>query len=372
MTEKEMNMKRRLSAVRLSTVTTVAALVLASAACTSAPSPQGGGRNVASNVPSAAELAAIDASKVKKSLVVGVDNPHYIFSEDIVVARDKGYFKEVGIDSVEIKILDEPIPGLIGGSLDLVAADTEQILSAAKQSAPNLRYLAVNFGQEFIGLAVRPGINTVADLGGKTIGAGIANSRTDSNIRELLTANGVDLDSVKLANTGGTANDRLKGLLAGTFDAATLQARQRKFIEDAGGKFLLETTRPAPQNGWAADKLLSESPETAAAFLAAVLKARAYIENIDHKDEVLKMMTDAGYDIPAEYASAYSFENSPEYHTADGGFEEADMDKFVADSIKFETMPAGTDWRDYTDLTPLWRAQKQLGLPLHPAPSDFA
>jgi ABC-type nitrate/sulfonate/bicarbonate transport system substrate-binding protein len=365
-------MKRRLSAVRLSTVLSIAALALAAAACTSTPSPQGGSSNVASHVPSPAELAPIDASKVKKSLVVGVDNPHYIFSEDIVVARDKGYFKEFGIDHVEIKVLDEPIPGLIGGSLDLVAADTEQFLSAAKQSAPNLRYLAVNFGQEFIGLAVRPGINTVADLNGKTIGAGIANSRTDSNIRELLTANGVDLNSVKLVNMGGTANDRLKGLLAGTFDAATLQARQRKFIEDAGGKFLLETTRAAPQNGWAADKLLSESSETVAAFLAAVLKARAYIENLDHKDEVLQMMSAAGYEIPTEYAAAYAFENSRDYHTADGGFAVAEMDKFVADSIKFETMPAGTNWRNYTDLTPLWRAQKQLDLPLRPALSDLA
>ncbi|HWL49957.1 MAG TPA: hypothetical protein VNT92_08770, partial [Acidimicrobiia bacterium] len=39
----------------------------------------------------------IDTSKVKKSLVVAVDNPYYLFHEDILIALDKGYFKEVGI-----------------------------------------------------------------------------------------------------------------------------------------------------------------------------------------------------------------------------------------------------------------------------------
>ena len=161
------------------------------------------------------------------------------------------------------------------------STDTDKILSAAKQSAPNLRYVAVNFGQEFIGLAVRPGINTVADLRGKTIGAGIANSRTDNNIRELLTENGVDLSNVKVGEYRRNGQRPTAGLIAGTFDAATLQARHRKFIEDAGGKFLLENTRAVPQIGWATDRLLTESPETVAAFLTAVLKARAYIDNID-------------------------------------------------------------------------------------------
>ena len=53
---------------------------------------------------------SIDTSKVKKNLTVGVLNPHYIFHNDILVALEKGYFKEVGIDSVDIKVLDDPIP----------------------------------------------------------------------------------------------------------------------------------------------------------------------------------------------------------------------------------------------------------------------
>jgi len=112
-----------------------------------------------------------------------------------------------------------------------------------------------------------------------------------------------------------------------------------------------------------------DSPETVAAFLAAVLKARAYIVDPSHQDEVLGLMKAADYEIPAEYAAAYADENAPDYHTVDAGFEVADMDTFVADSIKFETAPVGTEWRELTDLLPLWRAQKELGIPLRPAPS---
>lgn len=317
------------------------------------------------------DLAAINTVKVKSKLTVGVDNPHYIFSEDLVVANAKGYFKDVGIDEVDIKVLDEVVPPLIGGSLDLVQTDTDLIMAAAQKTNSGLRYLGVTFGGEFIGLAVRKGINSAGDLEGKQIAAGRANSRTDSNIRRLLTEHGVNVDKdVKLMNTGGTANDRLTALLSGTVDAATLQMRHRGFVEAQGGKFLWEETHQVPGVGWAAGKLLSESPDTVAAFMEAVLKARAFINDVNNKDEVLRLMRAAKYDIPAEYAAVYADENANDYHVLDAGFEVGNMDKFVADSVKFETAPQGTKWREIADLVPLWRAQKALGIPLRPALAD--
>jgi len=129
---------------------------------------------------------------------------------------------------------------------------------------------------------------------------------------------------------------------------------------------LFKQTRDVPQNGWSADKLLTESPETAAAFLAATLKARQFITNQANKDAVLSLMRQKKYDIPPAYAAVYAQENAPTYHVADGGFKPADMDKFIADQIAFKSVPPGTDWRDYTYLVPLWRAQKAVGLPLDP------
>jgi ABC-type nitrate/sulfonate/bicarbonate transport system substrate-binding protein len=322
------------------------------------------------NLPkSAAEInGTIDKSKVKHNLVVGVDNPYYLFHEDVVVAQEKGYFKEVGIDKVDIKTLEDPLPALIGGSLDLALYDSDTTMAAAKKSNTGVRFLSVYLGGEANILGVRKGINSAADLKGKTITGGQFNSRNDAILRELLRKNGVDPDKdVKMVSTGGQSNERLQSVIGGIVDGASLQLRHRQLLERAGGKFLFEETRKVPQNGWAANKLLTESPETVTAFLAATLKARQFITDQANKDEVLALMKKNGFDIPPEFAAAYSAENAPSYHVADGGFDPADMDKFIKDQIGFKNVPAGTDWRAYSYLLPLWRAQKNLGLPLRPA-----
>lgn len=314
----------------------------------------------------------IDTSKVKKDLTVGVDNPYYLFSADIVVAEQKGYFKEFGIDKVTIKTIDNPLPALIGGSLDLMNFDTDTTIAAAAKSHSATRFLAVTLGGEANILGVRKGINSAADLKGATITGGQFGSRNDAIMRQLLEQHGVDPDKdVKMVSTGGQSDSRLEAVISGTVDGASLQFRHQRLLEKNGGKFLWVSTAKVPQNGWAADKLIKDSPETAAAFLAAILKARAFIDNQANKDAVLKIMSDAGFEITPDYEAVYKDENAPTYHTIDGGFAPADMDKFFADQVKYKVVDPGTDWKAYTWLLPLWRAQHTLGLPLDPAPDSL-
>jgi ABC-type nitrate/sulfonate/bicarbonate transport system substrate-binding protein len=314
----------------------------------------------------------IDTSKVKSSLTVGVDNPYYLFHEDIVIAQEKGFFKEVGIDDVKIIETEDPLPGLIGGSLDLVLYDTDTAIAAGAQSNSGLRYLSPYLGGEANILGVREGINTAEDLKGKTITGGQFGSRNDFLIRKLLTDNGIDPEKdVKLVSTGGQSNERLQSVIAGTVDGASLQLRHKTLLEDAGGKFLFQELDQVPQVGWSAIDLLDESPETVAAFLTATLKARQFITDVSNKDEVLSIIEDKGFELPQDYRDAYEAENSPDYHTADGGFEVADMDEFINTQIDLEVVPKGTDWHEWVNPVPLWRAQKALGLPLRPSIEDF-
>jgi ABC-type nitrate/sulfonate/bicarbonate transport system substrate-binding protein len=102
--------------------------------------------------------ATIDTSKVKKDIVVAVDNPYYLFHEDVLVAQDKGYFKEVGIDNVKIVTVEDPLPALIGGSVDFALYDTDTAITAAKKSNAN-QYLSTYPSEANI-LGVRKGINT--------------------------------------------------------------------------------------------------------------------------------------------------------------------------------------------------------------------
>ena len=317
--------------------------------------------------------ATIDTSKVKKDIVVAVDNPYYLFHEDILVAQDKGYFKEVGIDNVKIVTVEDPLPALIGGSVDFALYDTDTAIAAAKKSNAGVRYLSVYLGGEANILGVRKGINTAEDLKGKTITGGQFGSRNDFLIRKLLTDNGIDPDKdVKLVSTGGQSNERLQSVIAGTVDGASLQIRHKTLLEAEGGKFLFQELGRAPQNGWAANKILTESPETAAAFLTATLKARQFINDLNNKDAVLNLMAAKDFDLPQPYRDAYADEQNSTYHTGDGGFDVKDMDQFVNEQIELKVIPPGTDWHEYVDLVPLWRAQKALNLPLRPAPADMA
>jgi ABC-type nitrate/sulfonate/bicarbonate transport system substrate-binding protein len=258
--------------------------------------------------------------------------------------------------------------------VDFALYDTDTTIAAAKKSNTGVRYLSVYLGGEANILGVREGINTAEDLKGKTITGGQFGSRNDFLIRKLLTDNGINPDTdVNLVSTGGQSNERLQSVIAGTVDGASLQLRHRTLLEDAGGKFLFQELGRAPQNGWAASEaILTESPETAAAFLTATLKARQFINDVNNKDAVLDLMAAKDFELPQPYRDAYAAEQSPSYHTGDGGFDLADMDQFVNEQIELKVIPPGTNWQEYVDLVPLWRAQKALNLPLRPAPGDMA
>jgi len=352
----------------------VAGLALGALLSACGSDDSGSGQETAAIPTSSADVdGKIDTSKVKSSIVVAVDNPYYLFHHDILVAEAKGYFKEVGIDKVKIVTVEDPLPALIGGSVDFANYDTDTAIAAAAKSKSGVRYLSPYLGGEANILGVRKGIDTKEDLKGKTITGGQFGSRNDFLIRKLLKDNGIDPDKdVKLVSTGGQSNQRLQSVISGTVDGASLQLRHRSLLEKEGGKFLFQELGRAPQNGWSANKILTESPETATAFLSATLKARQFITNQANKDEVLALMEKKGFELPQDYRDAYGAENDPQYHTADGGFDVADMQQFVDEQIKLKVIPPGTDWHDYVNPLPLWRAQKSIGLDLRPTPEDFA
>jgi ABC-type nitrate/sulfonate/bicarbonate transport system substrate-binding protein len=348
------------------------ALAMTLAACGGSGGGSGNAAAQAQPTSEAGVNAKIDTSKVQKTLTVGVDNPYYLFHEDVFMAQKLGYFKEVGIDSVKIVQSEDPLPGLIGGSLDFILYDTDTAIAAAAKGT-GIKYLSPYLGGEAHILAVGPGIKTVADLKGKTVSGGTFGSRTDMNMRNMLKDAGLDPDKdVQYVQTGGGSNEWLQAIIAGTIDAASLQLRHRTFLEAAGGKFLEEKVIQVPQVGWTESKKIAQNgSETSAAFLAATLKARKYIDDLAHKDDVIKTAQSKDFELPQEYQNAYKDENSPTYHTVDGGFEVADMDKFIQEQIDLEAVPKGTKWRDHADLTPLWRAQKHLGIPLRPTPDEL-
>ena len=317
----------------------------------------------------------IDPAKVKtKTFRVAVDNPHYLFQEDALVAQEKGYFKEFGIEGYEGSITDTPIQAMLGGSVDMFLFDTDTTIGASAKTKQRLPVVGMYIEKEANILGVRKGLNSAEDV--KAAKAKIAVSgrgtRSFVKMQQLLRENGIDPDNdVELLDTGGQSNERLQQIINGTVDGGSIQLRHKTLIEEAGGKFLFQKLYPSPQLAWATtEELLEKDPEGVAAFLAATLKARQFIMDFKNKDEVLALMEEKKFELPQSFKDAYETENAPDYRGRDGGWNADEMDAFVEEAVELEVIPPDTDWREYVELTPLWRAQNAIGLENRPPPAD--
>lgn len=93
----------------------------------------------------------------------------------VLLAQEKGYFKEAGLD-VQLKQFPGPadgVPSLIAGQIDavLTTADTPILLSKSGTDNPLQNVMVIDTSNGADGLIAQKGIASMADLKGKTIGA---------------------------------------------------------------------------------------------------------------------------------------------------------------------------------------------------------
>ncbi len=303
-----------------------------------------------------------------KTLKMGDFNPNYATQWSYRLAAALGYFKEVGIDNLEVTLSEEYMPGLIGGSLNLTHGDTSVFFGSADKSGLPIKMVSLYRDKEWWIMGVRKGINTFDDLKGKKITGGSLDGRNTWIMKQIVIENGLDPEKdVDFVPTSGGSDGRLQALLAGTVDAASLFPRHQAGLEAAGGKFLSKNLHSVPQEGFASmGTWLSANEDTAYAWALADLKARKWMFDPANKDESYKTMRGLGFDIPPEFEAQYQLEL--DQISPDGGFESADvMDKFVESLAVTGDLPKGLQWRKFMDLKYVWAAQEALGMPKRPA-----
>lgn len=331
----------------------VAALALA--AC-------GGGSGSTSTSASAGQGA------VKSSITVGVSNPNYATQMPIFIAKAKGYFKAVGIDSVRVITTDNFVQGLVGGSLDLSQGDTPQFLNAAAKSGRPIKLVANYRYKEWQMLGVGKGISKASDLIGKNVTAGERASRNEYVLTTILRKLGVDPGKVNFVPLGGASDARLQALLNGQVAGASIFPRHVKPLEQAGGKVLYQKLALIPQEFIATmGSFLDGNRATVEAYLQATLRARRFMDNQANKAQVLSIMRAAKFEVPPAFAAVYKLET--EQISPDGGFSPAGMDVLVKQESDLGFLPKGLDWRKYVDLSSLYQAQRALGMKQNPPPS---
>jgi ABC-type nitrate/sulfonate/bicarbonate transport system substrate-binding protein len=302
------------------------------------------------------------------TLRMGEFNPNYATQWSYRLASALGYFKEVGIDTLDVTLSEEYMAGLIGNSLDVTHGDTSVFFGSGHASGLPVRMTSLYRDREWWIMGARKGIESVADLKGKKITGGGLQGRNTWIMKQIVIENGLDPEAdVEFVPMSGGSDARLQALLAGTVDAASLFPRHQAGLETAGGKFVSQKLHSVPQEGFASmGTWLSENEDTAYAWAMADIKARKWMFDPANKAESYKTMRELGFDIPPEFEAQYQLEL--DQISPDGGFESAQvMDDFVASLAVTGDLPDGFDWRPYVEMKYVWAAQEANGLPKRPA-----
>jgi len=317
--------------------------------------------------PTAAPTSAKLMSKLD-TLHLGYDNPNWSHQVADYVAREKGWFKEYGLNNMDCIVFDDALPPIIGGGVQFTAADTQPVMEANKDQGVDIWYLGTRRDKEDMLFGLAPGVSLESLKGsGKEVSGGKVGSRNELLGKMMLKELGLDPEKdVTWITIGGGSDTRLAALLNGGLAGCNIQVRHIKLLEDAGGTVVYRKTRTMAQDGYITmGSLMKANPDTVTAFLAGIIKAKQYIAKPETKDEVIAIMVKNGFEFSQEFKDTYI--DGVQILSTDCGFDVVDMDNYWNELAQTGEGPANFDWRKTLNLEFLWKAQELNGLPRRPA-----
>ncbi|RMD62768.1 MAG: taurine ABC transporter substrate-binding protein [Alphaproteobacteria bacterium] len=138
----------------------------------------------------------------------------------LFIARDKGYFKEEGVDVELVNMEDVKIrfAALAAGRIDALATTVDTVLLYLKPGGPKYRYVfALDDSKGGDGVVADKSIKTIADLKGKKV-AFTEGSVSQFYINVLLKQAGLSESDIEVVNM--TAGDAGSAFVTGRVDAA--------------------------------------------------------------------------------------------------------------------------------------------------------
>src|SRR5688500_1144716 len=168
------------------------------------------------------KLAPVRIAYVSRSIL---DMPY-------VIARDRGFFREEGLD-VEFIFMKaiQTVQAMLAGGVDFGTA-TGTAISAAVNGADVRVVFALTDEPSFDMIAV-PNIANVQQMRGKKLGISAPGSLTEILARQILLVNKIPLDQVTMLPLG-TSDVTYVALKAGTIDATMLQVPQNLIAQEEG------------------------------------------------------------------------------------------------------------------------------------------
>lgn len=164
------------------------------------------------------------------------------------MAKEIGAYERYGIDAELIYISSGPtvVQALLGGDVTGGIAATNAVVAAVLRGAPLVSVLSTA-NRPYHRLWVRPEINRLEDLRGKTVGVSRFGSVTDNLTRMVLKKYGLE-NAVAIRQMGGTAevsaafqNKQISGAVTSSLRVdASVQPRLLLKLEDMGFQYSMD------------------------------------------------------------------------------------------------------------------------------------
>ena len=245
--------------------------------------------NEAAPAERSAKLASVRIGYVSRSIL---DIPY-------IIARDKGFFREEGLEPEFIFMKAGQNPqALLAGGIDFGTATGTGI--AAAVSGVDVRLIFALTDRPSFDLIALPSIASVQQLKGKKLGTSGVGSLAEILARQILIANKIPLEQVTFLPFG-TSDVTYLALKAGTIDATMLQIPQKFFAIDEGFRKLASgaDVYRAVMGGLTTTKAtLTERPELVTKTIRATMRGVRLMRS--DKKYVLEWMKGPHLDLTKE------------------------------------------------------------------------
>jgi NitT/TauT family transport system substrate-binding protein len=156
------------------------------------------------------------------------------------VAKEGGFFEKHGVDVDQQYIASTTsVNALIAGQVQVAAVGGSEVFGAIAGGA-DLVFITVDTPVYPYLFEVAPGINSIADLKGKSIGISRFGSSSDLATRMVLKTNGIDPDKGVTYIQAGSTSERMAAMDAGTIQAGVDQPPDTLTLEQKGWHSILD------------------------------------------------------------------------------------------------------------------------------------
>ena len=316
-------------------------------------------RNILASVLTVATVACSGYSTAAAEKVrIAVANFNVTFLPAGVAAK-KGFFRDEGLD-VEVIRVSPPvsIAALMGGDIDYV-----MVLGSSVRAA--VRGLPVKVLANFIdaltfGLVAQPGIKSVPELRGKTLGVGALGDSSDLAARIMIKHFGVEPDKEMKVLGLGPDSARLATLKERLIDVAIVSPPADTLGKKMGFNVLAkahEIFRFAAIGLSASDKKIKERPEEVKRILKALIRANRFMRQ-DRPGTIQVLMEWAK--VERESAVAAYDDSAAVFNTNDGTIPEDGLRLVLEQAKKEAKVTRDIPLTEITNVSLLREAQREL------------